>query len=523
MYLLVDNYDSFTYNLYSLFCDLGAEVKVIKNNEFIPADDYKGIILSPGPSNPENAGTTLKYIEKYKGKIPIFGVCLGMQSIGYMTGVKVRKAKKIMHGKVDTICVNKESILFNNLPEKFEAVRYHSLVLDYEKDSNIVTSTSGSDDEPMALENEKDLLFGVQFHPESILSEHGAKVCSNFLNFCEDIAENKKKIYATPILKKISENSDLTFEESRDLFNLIVDEKLSDAEIGAVLMGLKVKGETVDEIFGAVSVLQKRKTVFPKGNIEVVDTCGTGGDGKNCMNVSTAVSIILAAAGENVIKHGNRAMSGKTGSADILERFGVKLDKTLEENQAFLKKHNFAFLFAQHYHPVLKPVGKIRKKLKIPTLFNLIGPLLNPANPEYQIIGVGIGYYLERMAEVAAQLNRKCVILYSSVDGYDEVSTAEPTNCIEIRGNKVEKYQINPADYFKPFEMPKVNTVEESELMFLRALSNGDPKLTNLLALNTALAFKATGKENDLSDGFNLAKEIIVSGNAYKKLKELEE
>jgi len=126
MYLLVDNYDSFTYNLYSLFSNLGAEVKVIKNSEFIPADDYMGIILSPGPSNPANAGTTLKYIEKYKGKIPIFGVCLGMQSIGYMNGVKIRKAKKIMHGKVDTICVNRESMLFNNLPDKFQAVRYHS-------------------------------------------------------------------------------------------------------------------------------------------------------------------------------------------------------------------------------------------------------------------------------------------------------------------------------------------------------------------------------------------------------------
>jgi len=397
------------------------------------------------------------------------------------------------------------------------------MVLDYDEKDSIVTSTAISDGEAMALENEQDMLFGVQFHPESILSEYGTEICKNFLKYCNEIAENKKKIYATPILKKISENKDLTFEESRDLFNLMVDEKLSEGEIGAVLMGLKVKGETADEIFGAISVLQKRKTEFPKGNLKVVDTCGTGGDGKNCMNVSTAVSIILAAAGENVIKHGNRAMSGKTGSADILERFGIKLDKTLTENQAFFKKHNFAFLFAQHYHPVLKPVGKIRKKLKIPTLFNLIGPLLNPANPDFQIIGVGMGHYLERMAEVASFLNRKCVILYSSIDGYDEVSTAALTNCIEIRGKEIKKYQIDPKDFFKPFEMPCVKTVEESELMFLRALSNGDPKLTNLLSLNAALAFKATGRKQELVDGFELAKEIIISGKAYRKLKNLEE
>lgn len=523
MYLLIDNYDSFTYNLYSIFSSLGAKVKVIKNNEFIEADDYKGIILSPGPSSPENSGTTLTYIEKYKGKIPIFGVCLGMQSIGYMTGLKIRKAMKIMHGKLDNINVNRESMLFNSLPESFKAVRYHSLVLDADSNNIDVTSTSKSDNEIMSIENERDMLFGVQFHPESILSEHGEKICSNFLNYCKEISENKKKVKAMPMLLKIGQGSDLSFSESKDLFNLMADEKLTDAEVGAVLMGLKVKGETAEEIYGAVSVLQKRKIKFEKGNVRAVDTCGTGGDGKSCMNVSTAVSIILAASGENVIKHGNRAMSGKTGSADILERFNVKLDKSTEENKEFFNEHHFAFLFAQNYHPILKPIGKIRKQLKIPTLFNLIGPLLNPAEPEIQIIGVGNSHYLERLADVALKLKRECIILYSSEDGYDEVSTECLTNCIEIKNSKLKKFQINPEDYFKPFPMPKVNTEDEAELMFLRALSNGDPKLTHLLSINSALAFKACGRVDSFRDGFELAKEIIVSGKAYKKLKSLEE
>ncbi len=521
MYLLVDNYDSFTYNLYTVFCNLGVKVKVIKNNEFEDATDYKGIILSPGPSSPKNSGTTLDYIEKYKGKIPIFGVCLGMQAIGYKTGINVKKAKTIKHGKVDTVLVNKETVLFNGLPEKFKAVRYHSLVLDSIESKQYTTAVALSDSEPMSYESEENMLFGVQFHPESILSEYGMEICKNFVNFCEDIALNKKKVSVTPILKKISIGCNLNFEESVDLFSLMTEGKLTDAEIGAVLMGLKVKGETVDEIAGAVHVLNKKKVLFDIEGIDTVDTCGTGGDGKNCMNVSTAVSIILSAAGEFVIKHGNRAMSGKTGSADILERVGIKLDKPVSENKEFLLKNKVAFLFAQIYHPVLKSVGKIRRQLKIPTLFNLIGPMLNPANPSYQIIGVGNANYLERLAEVAKTLNRKAVVLYASKDGYDEVSTEEPTVCLEVRNGKVTQFEINPSDFFKPFSMPVVKTEEEAELMFLRALSNGDPKLTNLLAINCALAFKTIGKVKTIEQGFNLAKEIIVSQKAYLKLKSL--
>jgi anthranilate phosphoribosyltransferase len=523
MYLLVDNYDSFTYNLYTLFCNLGVKVKVIKNNEFEDAKNYKGIILSPGPSSPKNSGTTLDYIEKYKGKIPIFGVCLGMQAIGYQTGIKVVKAKTIKHGKTDVICINKETMLFNGLPEKFKAVRYHSLVLDFNEAKQFGSAVSLSDNQVMSYENEEQMLFGVQFHPESVLSEYGMEICKNFVNFCEDITNKKKKVSVTPILRKIVEGKNLTFSESVDLFNLITEEKLTDAVTGAVLTGLKVKGETADEIAGAVSVLNEKKLPFNVEKVEVVDTCGTGGDGKNCMNVSTAVSIVLAAANLYVVKHGNRAMSGKTGSADILERVGVKLNLSVLDNKNNLLNKNFAFLFAQHYHPVLKSVSKIRRQLKIPTLFNLIGPLLNPANPRYQIIGVGDSNYLERLAEVVKTLNRKCVVLYSSKDGYDEVSTEAITECLEVKNKQITEFTINPSDFFKPFPMPVVKSEEDAELMFLRALSNGDPKLTNLLAINAALAFKVAGKVETIKQGFELAKNIIVSQKAYEKLKSLTE
>ncbi|MDK2791227.1 MAG: anthranilate synthase component [Deferribacteres bacterium] len=182
MYLLIDNYDSFTFNLFSVFKNLGQEVRVIKNDEFVKADNYKGIILSPGPSNPANSGTTLKYLEKYAGQKPIFGVCLGMQAIGYFLGKKVRNAASIKHGKVEEIKVIKREILYKNIPDKFKAVRYHSLVIDM--DETFVTSKSVSDNEIMSIEIPDKKLFGVQFHPESYLSEYGAEIVKNFITYC---------------------------------------------------------------------------------------------------------------------------------------------------------------------------------------------------------------------------------------------------------------------------------------------------------------------------------------------------
>lgn len=183
MYLMVDNYDSFTFNLYSLFKNLNAEVVVIKNDEYIDIENFKGVILSPGPSNPSNSGTTLKYLKNYVGIKPIFGVCLGMQSIGYFLGNPVRNAKTIKHGKIDNIVVTKdETLLFKNIPGTFKGVRYHSLVIDI--DDKYVTSRSGSDGEIMSIEIPEKKLFGVQFHPESYLSEYGEIIIKNFLKYC---------------------------------------------------------------------------------------------------------------------------------------------------------------------------------------------------------------------------------------------------------------------------------------------------------------------------------------------------
>ncbi|MGE4317867.1 MAG: aminodeoxychorismate/anthranilate synthase component II [Deferribacterales bacterium] len=182
MFLLIDNYDSFSYNLFALFRLAGAKIDVIRNTEFKPADGYKGIILSPGPSSPENSGTTLKYLEMYTGKIPMMGVCLGMQSMAYHLGYKVRKAKTVMHGKADDIVSVKPSKIFAGIPETFSAIRYHSLAADVP--DSIKIAVAKSDGECMGMEDEANKLYGVQFHPESILSGYGDVMAKNFMNIC---------------------------------------------------------------------------------------------------------------------------------------------------------------------------------------------------------------------------------------------------------------------------------------------------------------------------------------------------
>jgi anthranilate synthase component 2 len=181
MILIIDNYDSFTYNLYALFRECGSDVFVVKNDQYVDAEAYDGIIISPGPSSPEHSGTTLRFIKEHLGRKPLFGVCLGMQALAYSLGYPIVRAKTIRHGKVDEIRVLKESVLLRGLPEAFNAVRYHSLAVDM--DERYITSISTHDGTAMSIEDRGRKYFGVQFHPESILSDFGEQIVTNFIEF----------------------------------------------------------------------------------------------------------------------------------------------------------------------------------------------------------------------------------------------------------------------------------------------------------------------------------------------------
>lgn len=334
------------------------------------------------------------------------------------------------------------------------------------------------------------------------------------------------------IIQKVNSGNILEPNEMETLLEEMLAGNLPDSQIASALIAMKLRGETVMEVATAAKVLNKHKVPFNHKSSPVVDTCGTGGDGKSTINISTAVSVILSAMNTKVVKHGNVAQSGKVGSANILEDYGIPLTLPADRAAEYFDDNGFIFLFAPAFHPALKHVGKVRKELKVPTLFNYLGPLLNPADPDYQVIGFNRLDRLEFYAEVIAMLGRKNVAVYASQDGYDEISSYAPTeiyfintgniNGLELKEVKegITKVVINPADYFKPFKMPVVDSAEDAKIKFMDAVSGNNQNYANLLAINTALLFTMMG-EKTMKENFESVRNTIASGDVVKKLESL--
>ena len=304
------------------------------------------------------------------------------------------------------------------------------------------------------------------------------------------------------IIRKTGMGESLTFEETYSVFIEMMEGKLEEAEIAAILMSMRLRGESTEEIAGAARAMNDMKIPF-ETDMPVYDTCGTGGSGKSTMNVSSAVAVILATMGLPVVKHGNRAVSGVVGSADMYEMCGVPVNSDKEAMKAYFKQHNFAFLFAPMYHPALKYAGAVRKKLRVPTLFNYLGPLANPANIGGQIVGMPFRDKLAILAESLLLLGRDKVAVYSSMDGYDEISSFAPTEIHEVSGGKIIKHYLNPAEFFTA------------------AISPDGGNYSKLVALNAGLALSVFEQADSIKDGYGRVLEVIQSGKVLEKLESL--
>ncbi|MGE4317868.1 MAG: anthranilate phosphoribosyltransferase [Deferribacterales bacterium] len=322
------------------------------------------------------------------------------------------------------------------------------------------------------------------------------------------------------IIKKTGMGESLNFEETYSVFIDMMEGKLEEAEIASILISMRLRGETVEEIAGAARAMNEKKIVF-ETDMPVYDTCGTGGSGKSTMNVSSAVAVLLSAMDYPVVKHGNRAVSGVVGSADMYEMCGVPVNSDKEQMTAYFKKNNFAFLFAPMYHPALKYAGAVRKKLRVPTMFNFLGPLANPANIGGQIVGMPFRDKLAILAESLLLLGRDKVAIYSSLDGYDEISSFSPTEIHEVTGGRIIKHYINPSEFFMPFQMPVVKTSEDAVKFFNAAISPDGGNYSKLVALNAGLALAVFEKADSVKDGYGMAMEAIQSGKVLEKLNSL--
>ena len=325
-------------------------------------------------------------------------------------------------------------------------------------------------------------------------------------------------------VEKFSSGNSLKKNEIKEVFLSIMNNECNDAEIISFLMTLKTKGETVEEITGAAEVLREMSQKLKLNSQELVDTCGTGGDGQNTFNISTASAIVAAAAGVKIAKHGNKSISSKSGSSDLLEFSGINIDLDEEQAQKCFDDNGITFMFAPKYHKAMKNVANVRKSIKTRTIFNVLGPLSNPANAKYQILGVYDKKLILPIAKVIKGLGIKRAMVVHSEEGLDEISCEKDTYIAEVNENEISEYTINPKEFgleILSLESLKVDSVEESYKIFMNMLENKDETAVNIVSLNAGAAIYISGIKENLKEGIEFAKELIISGKALKKFEDL--
>jgi len=547
MILVIDNYDSFTYNLVQYLGELGAEITVRRNDqitmqeieEMLPSH----IVISPGPGRPEDGGVSSDVIRHFGHRIPLLGVCLGHQCIGAVFGGRVTRAPRLMHGKTSEIHHTGRSI-FVGLPNPFTATRYHSLIVEEPLPNALEPLAHTAAGELMALRHKTWPVVGVQFHPESILTPEGKSLLLNFLEMrflgksgrvrTDRLGEDKggtanpKSKGGVLMIKqaigKLVEGQDLSRDEAEEVMGQIMAGEATPAQIGSFLTALRLKGETIDEIVGCAQAMRKAAIRVRPHRTDLVDTCGTGGDGARTFNISTTAAFVVAGAGLGVAKHGNRSVSSKCGSADVLQALGVNLELTPQQVADCIDEVGIGFLFAPALHPAMKHAIGPRREMGIRSIFNILGPLTNPANAPTQVMGVFDGELTEPLANVLRELGGRAAFVVHGADGLDELSTTGVNRVSSFTNGVVESYELDPAT----LGLPRATLSDlaggdpEENAALTRAVLAGErgPR-RDVVLLNTAAALVAGGVANDLHEGLDRAAESIDSGRALVGLNAL--
>ena len=322
------------------------------------------------------------------------------------------------------------------------------------------------------------------------------------------------------LINKLESKQNLSFDESKNLFNEIMEGKYNEDNIIKILEALSVKGETKDELAGGIFVLRDKATPVnsPDGTI---DTCGTGGDGQNSLNISTASAIVLASLGIKVAKHGNKAVSSNCGSADVLEALKIKINLNAQEAENSINKVHFAFMFAPNYHQAMKYVASARKKMGKKTIFNLIGPLSSPAKVKRQVVGVFDKKWMMPFAEALKENNVKKAFIVHGEDGMDEISPFAKSKIIELNDTKIREFEINPVELGilkKNKENLKGKNAEFNASKIIDIFKGEDNEFSDAVALNCAAGLIVADKEKNIKESFLKAKQHLKSGKTYEHL-----
>jgi anthranilate phosphoribosyltransferase len=322
----------------------------------------------------------------------------------------------------------------------------------------------------------------------------------------------------------VVERNDLSAADMEAVMRLIMTGKATPAQIGGFLVGLRMKGETVDEITAAASVMRELATHVDVAGPHLVDTCGTGGDGASTFNISTASAIVTAAAGGRVAKHGNRSVSSSSGSADVLEAAGVRLDLTPEQVASCIDRVGVGFLFAPQHHGAMKHAIGPRREMRVRTVFNLLGPLTNPAGAPNQVLGVFSADWVEPLAQVLRRLGSEHVLVVHADDGLDEISIAAPTRVAELKDGDISVYTVAPEDFGlqrSGLEPIAVADAAQSLQMIRAVLDNQPGPARDIVTLNAGAAIYAAGLTGSLAAGVTRAAEVLASGKARQTFEAL--
>ena len=554
MILVIDNYDSFTYNLVQLLAALGGEVQV-RRNDAVTAEEAlelnpRGIVISPGPGTPDDAGVSRDVIRAAAAAgVPLLGVCLGHQCIAEVYGGTICRAPRPVHGKTDEIR-HDGSAIFADVDSSFTATRYHSLCVDADSVPPELRITARTPDGlVMALQHVDLPIYGVQFHPESVLTPEGAKILANFLDIAGEVpraseptgtpsvvaaaggtaAASAQLAEVTTIsgaIGRVSSGGSLSENEAQLVMGLVMDGEATPAQISALVVGMRMKGETVEEIVGFARAMRARATAVRPAVTGYIDTCGTGGDGLHTFNISTTTAFVVAGAGVPVAKHGNRAVSSAAGSADVLEALGIDVSLGPIDMAKCVDECGVGFLFAPALHSSMRHAAGPRREIGIRTVFNILGPLTNPAGAKRQLLGVYDPRLAPVMAEVAGRLGAERVLVVHGHPGMDEVSASGPTTVAEYDADAggVRTFVITPEQVgIARGTLADIagGDAGENAAIVRGVLAGEHGPRRDVVIMNAAAALIAAGKAGDLAEGIALARDSIDSGRAMNALETL--
>lgn len=527
MILVIDNYDSFTYNVVQALQRLSQdEVKVVRSKDVsiqdLDALKPDRLVVSPGPGTPADAGISEEAIRHFAGKIPILGICLGHQAIGEAFGAKIVQAKRICHGVVEEIKMDGRG-LFRIIGKSASFTRYHSLVIDESTlNPDFEVTARSSDGDIMGIRHKKMFIEGVQFHPESIASQQGDDIFKAFLTY------RRENLPTAAYLNQMAfEKKHLTRQQAELFMDNLTDGDLDERITSAMLTAMAANGISSDELAGCAEVLLKKKTPLDVDSNKLAEIVGTGGDCKGSFNISSLSAVVASACGQPMAKHGNRAVSSKSGAADFFEAIGVKIDNTPANTAKLIDETGFGFLMAPIYHPAMRYAAPVRKSLGIKTVMNLLGPLLNPAGAKYEVLGIYSTDLLEDYAHAAKALGAKRVMVIASEDGFDEISPCAPTKVLQINEDGKEyRYTIDPKKYgitdAKEEELAGGSCEENAKLAMELLNGAGRKTLRYSVGLNAGAVLYLAGKVKTIKDGYDAALAAMDDGRAKAKLLQIQ-